>query len=93
VWVVSRVSNYVYAYSLPDLKLLGQVAFPVVQLPGRQPIGGSPHWITFTPDSKTVYVSLDGIDEVLAIDVASRKEVARIKTGVVPRRISTLVLK
>jgi YVTN family beta-propeller protein len=92
VWVVSRVSNYVYAYSLPDLKLLGQVAFPAVQLPGREPIGASPHWITFTPDSKTVYVSLDAIDEVLAIDVATRKEVTRIKTGIVPRRISTLTL-
>ena len=92
VWVVSRVTNHIYAYSLPDLKLIGQVEFPVLQLPGQKPIGASPHWITFTPDSKTVYVSLDAIDEILAIDVATRKEVARIKAGIVPRRISTLAL-
>ncbi len=92
VWVVSRVTNHIYAYSLPDLKLIGQVEFPVLQLPGQKPIGASPHWITFTPDSKTVYVSLDALDEILAIDVATRKEVARIKTGIVPRRISTMAL-
>ena len=93
VWVVSRVSNKVYSYSLPDLQLLGEVVLPVLQLPGREPIGASPHWITFTPDSKTVYVSLDAIDEVIAIDIATRQEVARIKTGIVPRRISTLELR
>ena len=92
VWVVSRVSNHVYAYSLPDLNLIGQVELPELQLPGQAPIGASPHWVTFTPDSKTVYVSLDAIDEVIAIDIATRKEVARIKAGIVPRRISTLAL-
>ena len=92
VWVVSRVSNAVYAYSLPDLKLLGHVPLPVLQLPGRAPIGASPHWVTFTPDSKTVYVSTDAIKSVSAIDVQTRKEVARIPVGEVPRRLSTLVL-
>ena len=48
--------------------------------------------MTFTPDSKTVYISLDALDEVLVVDVATRKEKARIKTGIVPRRISTMVL-
>ncbi|MGH9783595.1 MAG: YncE family protein [Terriglobia bacterium] len=92
LWVVSRVSNAVYSYSLPDLKLLGQVPLPVLQLPGRAPIGASPHWITFTPDSKTVYVSNDALKTVVAIDVQSRKEVARIPVGETPRRMSTLVL-
>ena len=92
LWVVSRVSNAVYSYALPDLRLLGKVDLPELQLPGRAPIGSSPHWVTFTPDSKTVYVSLDAIKEVVAIDVATRKEVARIPTGEVPRRISTLAL-
>ena len=90
--MVSRVSNAVYSYALPDLRLLGKVDLPVLQLSGRAPIGSSPHWVTFTPDSKTVYVSLDAIKEVVAIDVATRKEVARIPTGEVPRRISTLAL-
>jgi YVTN family beta-propeller protein len=92
LWVVSRVSNYVYSYSLPDLKLLGQVPLPTLELPGRPPIGASPHWVTFTPDSKRVFVTNDALKSVSVIDVQTRKEITRVSTGEVPRRISTLAL-
>ena len=49
--------------------------------------------ITFTPDSRTVYVSTCGTKSITAIDVETMKEVTRIPVGEMPDRISTLVLK
>jgi YVTN family beta-propeller protein len=82
LWVTSRQNSAVYAYSLPDVKLLGGVD-----------IGKSPDWVTFTPDSKLVYVSSGGAGTVSAIDIASRKEVARIALGQRPQRNITAVFK
>ena len=65
LWVTSRPNARVYVYSLPDIKLLGHVE-----------LGGRPDWVTFTPDSKTVYISTENTDSVIAVDVARRKEVA-----------------
>jgi YVTN family beta-propeller protein len=92
LWVNNRPANSVFAYSLPDIKLLGHVSLPEQILPGKPPKSGSPAWITFTPDSKTVYVSSCDADMVTAIDVQKIKEVARIPVGEVPDRISTLAL-
>jgi YVTN family beta-propeller protein len=92
LWVNSRTANSVFAYSLPDIKLLGHVSLPEQPVPGKPNRGSSPAWITFTPDSKTVYVSSCGIKTVTAIDVNAIKEVARIGVGEMPDRISTLAL-
>jgi YVTN family beta-propeller protein len=92
LWVNSRPANSVFAYSLPDIKLLGHVSLPEQIVPGKPPKSGSPAWITFTPDSNTVYVSSCDADMVTAIDVQKMKEVARIPVGEVPDRISTLAL-
>jgi YVTN family beta-propeller protein len=92
LWVNSRTANSVFAYSLPDIKLLGHVSLPEQPVPGKPNRGSSPAWITFTPDSKTVYVSSCGIKTVTAIDVNALKEMARIPVGEMPDRISTLVL-
>jgi len=92
LWVNSRSANSVFAYSLPEIKLLGHVSLPDQPIPGKAPRGGSPAWITFTPDSKTVYVSSCGIKTVTAIDVQGMKELARIRVGEMPDRISTLTL-
>ena len=92
LWTNSRPANAVFAYSLPDLKLLGHVSLPETEVPGKSPRGGGPAWITFTPDSKTVYVSTCGTKSITAIDVKAIKEVARIPVGEMPDRISTLVL-
>jgi YVTN family beta-propeller protein len=82
LWVCSKMNGYVYAYSMPDLKLLGGVH-----------VGDHPDWLTFTPDSKTVYVANAGSNSVSAVDVASRKEVARIPVGQVPKRNITAVTR
>jgi len=92
LWVNSRPSNSVFAYSLPDIKLLGHVSLPEQIVPGKPSRSGNPAWITFTSDSKTVYVSSCGVKTVTAIDVQKMKEVARIPVGEMPDRISTLSL-
>ena len=81
LWVNSKINSHVYAYSLPDLKLLGGVR-----------VGDHPDWLTFTPDSKSVYVANAGSNSVSVVDVASRKEVTRIPVGQVPKRNITAVL-
>jgi YVTN family beta-propeller protein len=93
LWVNSTFANAVFAYSLPDLKLLGHVALPEVHPLGHAPTGSVPEWITFTPDSKLVYVSNSGAASVTAIDTTTLKEVALIPVGEVPKRMNTLVLR
>jgi YVTN family beta-propeller protein len=82
LWVTSRPNARVYVYSLPDITLLGHVD-----------LGGRPDWVTFTPDSKTVYISTENTDSVIAVDVAARKEAARITVGDAPKRNITVVMK
>ncbi|HTS28064.1 MAG TPA: cytochrome D1 domain-containing protein [Bryobacteraceae bacterium] len=81
LWVNSSLNNAVYCYSLPDLKLKGTVE-----------VGRTPDWLTFTPDSRKVYVSNAGANSVSAIDVQNMKELTRIKVGYVPKRNITAVL-
>jgi YVTN family beta-propeller protein len=83
LWVTSRPNARVYTYSLPDLKLL----------PNPVDLGGRPDWVTFTPDSKLIYITTENTDLVHAIDVASRKEVAQIKVGKSPKRNITVVMR
>jgi len=91
LWANSRPANAVFVYSLPDLKLMGHVPLPETEVPGKAPRGGGPAWITFTPDSKTVYVSTCGTKSITAIDVSGIKELTRIPVHEMPDRISTLV--
>jgi YVTN family beta-propeller protein len=81
LWVDSSVASGVFAYSLPNLKLLGNVA-----------TGSTPDWLTFTPDSKLVYVANAGDNFVSAVDTQTLKEVARIAVGEVPKRNGTVTL-
>jgi YVTN family beta-propeller protein len=92
LWVGSTFANAVFKYELPTLKLLGYVALPEVHAIGRAATGSVPEWITFTPDSKFLYVSNSGARSVSAIDTNALKEVAQIPVGEVPKRINTLVL-
>ena len=81
--VCSRLNNYLYSYSLPDLKLLGSA-----ELTGK-----GAGWVTLTPDGKTAYVANPVTNDVSAVDVATMKEVARIPVGFVPKRNITAVLQ
>jgi YVTN family beta-propeller protein len=92
LWVNSTLANAVFEYSLPDLELVGHTTLPLVHPLGHAPTGSIPEWITFTPDSKYVYISNSGDRSVSAIDAKSLKLVAVIPVGEVPKRINTLVL-
>jgi YVTN family beta-propeller protein len=92
LWVNSTLANAVFKYSLPDLKLIGYTKLPEVHSPGRTPTGAVPEWITFTPDSKFIYVSDSGARLVSVIDTTTLKEVATVPVGEVPKRLNTLVL-
>jgi YVTN family beta-propeller protein len=93
LWVNSTLANAVFKYSLPDLKLMGHATLPEVHSPGRAPTGAVPEWITFTPDSKFVYVSDSAARMVSVIDSTTLKEVATVPVGEVPKRLNTLVLR
>ena len=80
--VCSRLNNFLYAYSLPDLKLLG----------GAELGGKGAGWVTLTPDGKTAYVANPVTNDVSVVDIASLKEVARIPVGFVPKRNTTGML-
>jgi YVTN family beta-propeller protein len=80
--VCSRENNELFAYSLPDLKVIG-----------RAYLGGKgTAWVTLTPDGKTAYVANAVTNDVSAVDIASMKEIARIPVGYVPKRNTTGML-
>ena len=79
--MLSKMNTRVYFYSLPDLKLAGEVK-----------VGHHPDWLTFTPDGKRLYVANAGSNSVSVVDVATRKELMQIPVGQVPKRNITAVL-
>jgi YVTN family beta-propeller protein len=81
LWSTSKFNSAVYAYSLPDLKYLGEVK-----------VGKVPDWITFTPDSRKMYVANAHDNTVSVIDVAARKEITKIRVGQVPKRNITAIV-
>jgi len=81
LWSTSKVNSHVYVYSMPDLKYLGGVR-----------VGKVPDWLTFTPDSKKLYVANAHSNVVSVIDVAARKQIAQIKVGQVPKRNITATI-
>jgi YVTN family beta-propeller protein len=91
VWVNCEPCNSVYAYSLPDLKLIGHVEMPALRMPGKTPTG-MPYWVIFAPSGKTVYVAVAVLRQVVAIDPATMKIVATIPVGEVVDRMSVDVL-
>lgn len=81
--VCSRINNYLYSYSLPDLKLIGSA-----ELTGK-----GAGWVTLTPDGKTAYVANPVTNDVSVVDVKTMKETARIPVGFVPKRNTTALLQ
>lgn len=79
--VLSKMNTRIYFYALPDLKLEGE-----------SKVGRHPDWVTLTPDGKRAYVANAGSNSVSVIDIASRKEIATIPVGQVPKRNSTAIL-
>ena len=68
-------------YRLPDLHLVATI-----------PVGRDPNWVTLSPDGRRVFISNRGSDDVSVIDLASRKEIARVKVGRYPQRMTAVAL-
>jgi YVTN family beta-propeller protein len=81
--VCSRLNNYLYSYSLPDLKNIG-----AAELGGK-----GAGWVTLTPDGKTAYVANPVTNDVSVVDVKTMKETTRIPVGYVPKRNTTGILQ
>jgi YVTN family beta-propeller protein len=79
LWSTSKVNGYAYVYSLTDLKEIGRVF-----------VGQLPEWFTFTPDGKFAYIAAAGDNSVTVVDVQTRKVVAHIPVGQVPKRNGTV---
>jgi YVTN family beta-propeller protein len=77
--VNSRLNSTLYAYSLPDLKLLGGAALG----------GKGAGWLTISNDDKTAYVANEHTNDVSVVDIKSLKETARIPVGYAPARNAT----
>jgi YVTN family beta-propeller protein len=81
--VCSRINNYLYSYSLPDLKLIGSAELT----------GMGAGWVTLTPDGKTAYVANPVTNDVSVVDVKTMKETTKIPVGYVPKRNATALLQ
>jgi YVTN family beta-propeller protein len=77
----SKWYGAMYAYSIPDYKLIKAVV-----------VGSHPEWITLTPDGSKAYMGVAGEDQTVAVDLKTMQVVARIPVGFVPKRIGTLVM-
>lgn len=76
LWVTSLLDDCMYVYNVAENKIVARV-----------PTGEAPNWVTFSPDGKYCCVSNPGSNDCSIIDVKTRKEVARLKVGKVPKRL------
>jgi YVTN family beta-propeller protein len=85
IWATSSMLSQVRVYTVPALQ-------PVAEID----IGPVPNWMDFTRDGKQVFVSsqvpAEANGEVAIIDTASKKVVATLEVGSLPKRIHGLVL-
>ena len=77
----SKWYGAMYAYSIPDFKLVKTVV-----------VGSHPEWVTLTPDGARAYIGVAGDDQTVAVDLKTMQVIARIPVGFVPKRIGTLVM-
>ena len=68
-------------YAMPSLELLGTV-----------PVGREPNWVAFSRDSKYAYVTNRRDNTLSVISIPDRKEVARLKVGEFPQRMTTTLV-
>ncbi len=77
----SRLNSTLYAYSVPDLKLMGSATLG----------GKGAGWLVVTPDDKTAYVANEHTNNVSVVDIKTMKEIALIPAGFSPARNATWI--
>jgi DNA-binding beta-propeller fold protein YncE len=70
VWTNDTAHNTTYAFDV--------TVDPPKQL-ARIPVGGGPYWIVPSQDGMTMFVACPATDEVVVLDVATKKEKTRFK--------------
>ena len=91
LWVNSRASNAVFAYSLPELELLGHVPLPELKV-GDRTVTGDPHWLAISPDSQRVYIVMSHLNLMSVVDAKTLKEVVRVPVGETPKHVETVMI-
>ncbi len=81
LWVASKPTNSIYAYSLPELELRARVK-----------VGHHADWLVTTPDSRYIYAANAGSNDVSVVDRETMSEITRIPVGQTPKRAHTVVL-
>lgn len=77
LWVTSLLDDAIYIYDLNAKRFVGGI-----------PTGEGPNWIVFSPDGKYACVSNTDSNDVSIFEVKTRREVARVKVGKVPKRLA-----
>jgi YVTN family beta-propeller protein len=82
--ITDPVSAVVRFFNTATRAELGRISFAADSLVSTAEVPGSPcpEGVTLTPDGKTAFVTLQGRNRVVAIDVASRTVLATMPTGV-----------
>jgi YVTN family beta-propeller protein len=65
-------------------------AIPSMKLVATIPVGHEPNWIVLSADEKLCFVSNRRSDDVSVLDLATYREVARIKVGKYPQRMAAV---
>jgi YVTN family beta-propeller protein len=78
LWTCDVNHHLVYVFDITD---------PIPRQIATIPMGGEVYWLTFTPNGKVCYVSVRGKNRVAAVDTASKKILARIPSGEMPKRV------
>jgi len=76
LWITSVSGGGVYIYDLASAKLSP-----------KMPTGPCPNWISMSSDGKYAGVSNADSDDASILDAHTGKELARIKTGLAPKRV------
>ena len=77
LWAASIPTGNVFVYDVASGKVAPAIA-----------AGQLPNWIAFSPDGRYGCVTNTGSNDCSIIDRRSKKEVARIKVGKAPKRLT-----
>ena len=75
------MTGHVAVFSVPAMKVLADI-----------PVGREPNWIALSRDERFAYVSNRKDNTISVIDMASLREVGRIRVGELPQRMHTAIV-
>jgi YVTN family beta-propeller protein len=79
LWAASVPTGNVFVYDVPSAKVAPAIA-----------VGQLPNWITFSPDGRYGCITNTGSNDCSIVDRHSKKQVARVKVGKAPKRLTAI---